>query len=209
MCSKKKRYKRIQQMEPKVKIGDYEAKLKAKRERAAQLKAQLDTMEVSFAKLPALTPRISRANSPHYLTQHGARGNRSGRRRRQQQQAASGSGAPQATHATPRAVNSGGRSSSGQKGSSDKSSGRKNVRAPHPSHRLSSAQPALPSAVPNHARTFLTLSHTPTCVCSGRDQRGNRRALAPGCPKLAGGPRSSSPSISPIGCSSRQQTRGS
>lgn len=157
---KKKRFRRIQQMEPKVKIGDYEAKLKARRERAAQLKAQLDTMEVSFAKLPELTPRVSRTSSPHYLTQHGHAGKKSGRQRRQQQQAtsASGSSAAQATHSTPRAASSGGGSSSGHKGS-NKSSGRKNVRVTHPL-----LHPGFSTRSRHSAHGSHTPSHTLNCA---------------------------------------------
>ena len=137
---KTKRFKRIQQLEPKVKIGDYEAKLKARRERAAQLKAQFDTMEKSFARLPELTPRVARTASPHYVTQHGrdtdSRGKRSARRRHrppQQQQPATETERERdkATGAlTPRAAHIGsGSSESRKRGDKDtKASGRKNVR---------------------------------------------------------------------------------
>lgn len=117
----KRRFKRIQQIEPKVKIGDYEAKMKAKRERAAQLKAQLDTMEVSFARLPELTPRVPSTGSPHYSARHGVK--KSGRRRQQQAMATPRIGA---TDSTPRAANGAGISSD-RKGKG-KASGRKNVR---------------------------------------------------------------------------------
>eukprot|EP01043_Picozoa_sp_COSAG02_P016661 COSAG02_NODE_738_length_17838_cov_10.051412_4_plen_192_part_00 len=189
-------------MEPKVKIGDYEAKLKAKRERAAQLKAQLDTMEVSFAKLPELTPRVSRTSSPHYLTQHGHASKKSGRQRRQQEQAASASGssAAQATHSTPRAASSGGGSSSGRKGT-NKSSGRKNVRV---THNHSFSQGFLCAA--GTPRMVLTLRHVRSIVRSGRHQGGNRTAPVPGCPKLPDDPKSSSQSTSPIGYSDEQRT---
>jgi hypothetical protein len=120
----KKRFKRIQEMEPKVKIGDYEAKMKAKRERASQLKAALDTMEVSFARLPELTPRVPRTGSPHYSTQHVRGGGGAGAHR--------GRGGKHQT-TTPRAVTggaSGGGGSGRGRGKHGKSgsSARKDVR---------------------------------------------------------------------------------
>ena len=120
----KKRFKRIQEMEPKVKIGDYEAKMKAKRERASQLKAALDTMEVSFARLPELTPRVPRTGSPHYSTQHVRGGGGGGGAHR-------GRGGKHQT-TTPRAVTggaSGGSSGRGRgKHGKSGSSARKHVR---------------------------------------------------------------------------------
>ena len=127
--NRKKRFKRIQHIEPKVKIGEYEAKQKAKRERAAQLKAQLDTMEQSFARLPELTPRVARTTTPHYITRHGHGVKRSGRRRRLQQTSSTpNKGETAATGSTPRAALSGG-GTSARKGHGNASGRNKNVRS--------------------------------------------------------------------------------